>query len=140
MAGGKPKKKHSSKGFVVRMLRSMNSAKIAGSELMQFAEEVHRLKPEDLDFEGRTITAIKLFGGSDRAMSACFRMEALAKIISEGRLPGWTKPGESGSTMTHTALFEAAGQVPLRLVNERFEFSRSALLKKAFQLAKLCRE
>jgi hypothetical protein len=64
-------------------------------------------------------------------------MEALARIISQARLEGWTKPSqEKGMFLTNTALFEAAGQVPLRIVENRFEFRRATLLKKVFQIAK----
>ncbi len=105
---------------------------------MEFANEVHRLKPKDRDFEGRAITAIRFFENSDRAMSAMFRMGALARIISQGRLEGWTKPGDKkGMSLTNPILFEAAGQAPLRIIKNKFEFSRVTLLKKVFQIAKL---
>jgi len=70
-------------------------------------------------------------------MSAIFRMEALARIINQGRLEGWTKPPDkNGMSLTNTALFDAAGQLPLRIIKDRFEFSRATLLKKVFQIAK----
>jgi hypothetical protein len=139
MAKEKSKKKRASQGFDTKMLRRINSTKFAGSELMEFADEVHRLKPEHQDFEGRAFTALRFFkGDSDRVMSGMFRMEALARVASQGRLEGWTKPGgEKGVILTNTALFEAAGQVPLRIIENRFEFSRATLLKKAFQIAKI---
>jgi hypothetical protein len=119
------------------MLREINATKFAGAELMEFANEVHRLKPKDRDFEGRAIAAIRFFENSDRAMSAMFGMEAFARIISQGRLEGWTKLGDKkGMSLTNPVLFEAAGQVPLRISKNRFEFSRATLLKKVFQLAK----
>jgi hypothetical protein len=135
----KSKKKRSPRSFTTKMLRGINATKFTGSELMEFANEVHRLKPKDRDFEGRAITAIRFFGGdSDRAMSGMFRMEALARIISEGRLEGWTKPAdEKGMSLTNTVLFGAAAQVPLRIIKNRFQFSRATLLKKVFQIAKL---
>ncbi len=120
------------------MLRDINATKFTGAELMGFAKEVHRLDAEDRDFEGRAIIAIQFFGGdSKRVMSALFRMEALARIISQARLEGWVKPSqEKGMFLTNTALFDAAGQVPLRIIENRFEFSRATLLKKVFQIAK----
>lgn len=138
MAKEKSKRKRTSQGFTRKMLRDINATKFTGSELMEFANEVNRLKPKDRDFEGRAITAIRFFDGdSDRAMSALFRMEALARIISQARLEGWTKPSEKkGMFLTNTALFDAAGQVPLRIIENRFEFSRATLLKKVFQIAK----
>ncbi|MGA2464739.1 MAG: hypothetical protein ABSH06_10370 [Thermodesulfobacteriota bacterium] len=138
MAREKSKRKRTSKDFTTKILRDINSTKLTGSELMEFANEVQRLKPKDRDFEGRTIAAIRFFeGDSDRVMSAIFRMEALARIISQGRLEGWTKPSEKkGMFLTNTALFDAAGQIPLRIIKNRFEFSRATLLKKVFQIAK----
>lgn len=106
---------------------------------MEFANEVHCLKAEDRDFEGRVIIAIQFFGGdSKRVMSALSRMEALARIISKARLEGWVKPSEErGMFLTNTALFDAAGEVPLRIKDNKFEFSRAALLRKVFHVAKL---
>jgi hypothetical protein len=138
MTRQKSKKKRKPRNFAAKMLRDINATKFTRSELMEFANEVYRLKPKDRDFEGRAITAIRFFENSDRAMSAMFRMEALARIISQGRLEGWTKPGDKkGMSLTRPVLFDAAGQVPLRIIGNRFEFSRATLLRKAFQLAKL---
>jgi hypothetical protein len=39
--------------------------------------------------------------------------------------------------LTNTALFDAAGEVPLRIKDNKFEFSRAALLRKVFHVAKL---
>ena len=138
MAREKPKKKRAPQSFTTKMLRGINSTKLTGSELMEFANEVHRLKPKDRVFEGRVITALRFFKGDhDRVMSAMFRMEALARIISQGGLEGWTKPGDKkGMSLTNPVLFDAAGQVPVRIIKNRFEFSRATLLKKVFQIAK----
>jgi len=40
-------------------------------------------------------------------------------------------------SLTRGVLFDAAGQVPLRIIGNRFEFSCAKLLKKVFQIAKL---
>ncbi len=138
MATKKSEKKGRPHSYTARMLRGINSTNLAGSELMEFATRVHRLKPKDRDFEGRVITAIKLFkGDSDKVMSAMFRMEALARIISQDRLEGWVKPADKkGMSLTNPVLFEAAGQVPLRIIKNKFEFSRTTLLRKVFQIAK----
>jgi formyltetrahydrofolate synthetase len=135
----KSKRKLTPQNFTTRMLREINATKFAGSELMEFAARVHRLKPRDRVFEVQVITAIKLFkGDSDKLMSAMLRMEALARIVSEGRLEGWAKPGnKKGMSLANPVLFEAAGQVAVRIVGNRFEFSRATLLKRVFQLAKL---
>jgi hypothetical protein len=139
MAREKPKKKRAPQSFTAKMLRGINSTKLTGSELMEFANAVHRLKAKDRVFEGRVIAALRFFKGDhDRVMSAMFRLEALARIISQGRLEGWTKPGDKrGMSLTNPVLFDAAGQVPLRVIKNRFEFSRATLLKKVFQIAKL---
>jgi hypothetical protein len=134
----KSNKKRATQSFTTKMLRRINCTKLDGWELMTFADEVHRLKPKGRDFEGQVITAIRLFNNSDKVMSATFRMEALAQIVSKGRLEGWTKPGDKkGMSLTNPVLFDAAGQVPLRIVKDKFEFSRATLLKKVFQIAKL---
>jgi len=109
MAKEKSKKKHVPQSYSTKLLKRVNSTKFTRLELMKFADEVHRLKPKYRDFEGRAITAIRFFENSDRAMSAMFRMEAFARIVSHGRLDGWTRPGDKkGMSLTRAVLFDAA--------------------------------
>lgn len=133
------KRKRTPQDFTAKMLRGINATRFTGAELMRFANKVHRLKSKDRDFDGRVIIALRLFKGDhDRVMSAVFRMEALARIISEGRLEGWSKPGDKeGMSLSNPALFDAAGEVPVRIIKNKFEFSRATILKKVFQIAKL---
>ena len=88
----KSKKKRVPQNFTTKMLRDINATKLSGTELMGFANEVQRLKPEDRVFEGRVVVAIRLFNDSNKAMSAMFRMEALARIISQGLLRDGQNP------------------------------------------------
>ncbi len=121
-----------------RVLRRVNKACLTGEQLMELAEKVHLLKEDKRDVDGVMITAISLFHEGDVALSAQYRLRALAKIITAGDLPGWAHtPRPDGSIMVETAIFDAAGQTPLRFDGPtEFTFSRTALLRNAFQLAK----
>ena len=137
MAKRKAKKKTLSQ-YERRLLQRINKEHIPGDQLRRFADEVHQLNQGEGTFEAMSFVALRLFDANpDRMISAHFRVVALAKIVSGGSLPGWTRtPQPDGSIMTHSTLFDAAGQVPLRLKGDVFFFSRAILLKKSFQLAK----
>ncbi len=88
-------------------------------------------------FEGHAIGWAQLFPRhAEQGESAFFRMEALARLVSAKPLPGWTKPGREGGLLTLEVLFAAAAEEPVVLQKGEIAFSRSSLLRRAFQLAK----
>lgn len=104
---------------------------------MSFASKVQALPKRERDFEGRAIAAIQFFSGDSNAvLSAYFRMEALASLVSQG-VPGWASETDAdGAVKTHRALFEAAGRAPLVWSDGEIRFRRSSFLRVAFQEAK----
>jgi hypothetical protein len=121
-----------------RVLHRVNKAHVTGEQLMRLAEEVHLISEDERDLDGIMIQAISLFHDADLALSAQFRLRAMARIVTAGHLPGWAHtPQPDGSIRIETAIFDAAGQTPLQSDGPtEFKFSRATLLRKAFQLAK----
>jgi hypothetical protein len=105
---------------------------------MHFAEEVHSVPEVERDFEGITIAAIKFFSGDpDAVLSAYYRMQALADLVTQG-VPGWAgEMNADGAIKTHPALFEAAGRAPLDWSGNELRFRRAPFLRVAFQEAKI---
>lgn len=120
-----------------KMIAKVNKTVLSKEEMFMFAEEAGLLGPENRDFTGHAITAIRLFGANqDKSLSIMFRMQALAQLVEEG-IPGWTKPEQpNGAIMTHGALYAAAGVQPLIEKDGDVAFDRKKFLRKVFQLAK----
>lgn len=118
-------------------MRRLNQEQISGPRLRRFAEEFQSLPKVERDFEGQVIAAIRVFGANaDTALSAHFRMLALADLVKDG-LPGWANIANAeGAVMLHRAFLEAAGRAPLRWYGNEIRFSRSSFLRIAFQEAK----
>lgn len=95
----------------LQFLYRLNQTQLSGSRLMHFAEAVHSVPKVERDFEGIAITAIKFFSGDpDAALSAFYRMQALADIVTQG-VPGWAaKKNADGAIKTHPALFGQPGE------------------------------
>ena len=128
----KPHRTRSEKQF----LRRLNETEVTGARLMQFAARVQSLPKRERDFEGIAIAAIQFFSGDpDAVLSAYFRMEALAFVVSQG-VPGWAKELSGGASLTHPALFEAAGRARLCWTEGEVRFRRPSFLRIAFQEAK----
>jgi hypothetical protein len=121
----------------LQFLHRLNQTQVSGSRLMHFAEVVHSVPEVERDLEGIAITAIRFFSGDpDAVLSAYFRMQALAEIVTQG-VPGWADEKEAdGAIKTHPALFEAAGRAPLNWAGNELRFRRTSFLRIAFQEAK----
>ena len=104
---------------------------------MHFSEAVHLVPEDERDFEGIAVTAIKFFAGDlDAVLSAYYRMQALADIVTQG-IPGWAEEKNAeGAIKTHPALFEAAGRAPLNWAGREIRFRRASFVRIAFQEAK----
>ena len=122
----------------LKFVRRLNQTEVSGSRLMSLAEAVHSVPDIERDFEGIAITAIKFFSGDpDAVLSAYYRMQALADIVSQG-VPGWAgEKSADGGIKTHPALFEAAGRARLNWAGNELRFRRTSFLRIAFQEAKL---
>ncbi len=140
MAKKKAPRKARRRDYTAKLLTRINKAHVPGAELQAYSEAVEanpRDPGEDIDTL-IFIEGVKRFAGEpDKSIGAYFRMVAFAQLITEGKLPGWTRPAdEEGAFMLHPALFDAAGSAPLYQNGKDFSFRRRPFLRLAFQLAK----
>lgn len=62
-----------------RMIEKANKAVLSHDEMFTFVREAGLLDSDDRNFEGHTVTAIRVFNADeDKVLSIMFRMEALA--------------------------------------------------------------
>lgn len=65
-----------------------------------------------------------------------FRMEALTRLLKEGKISGWVLPAQpDGSIPTMEAVFAAAAVQPLIEKEGNVAFDREAFLKRVLELA-----
>jgi hypothetical protein len=95
------------------------------------------LPATDRNFEMHAITWTQLFPRhTEQGVSAQFRVEALARLVNQSPLPGWTEPQSDGGLLTREVIFAAAAAEPVIEKGGELTFDRESLLKRAFQLAK----
>lgn len=117
---------------------NLNAVPVSTNDLLRAAEDTAALDPSDRScFEVLAITVGKHFKNQPRKAGAVFfRMEALARLVSEEGAPGWTLPRQpDGSIPTQHAVFAAAAVEPLVIRDERATFERERFLAKVLELA-----
>ena len=122
----------------LKVIRRINKTPLSKKEMVGFLKEADKIPKKDRCFETHAIAAMRVFEGNpDKAMSVMFRMEALARLLNTGMIPGWTEAGrKKGATSVRENIFAAAGQTPVHAVDGRVGFKRAELLKKVFELGR----
>ena len=102
-------------------------------ELLEAADAIHDLPPDERDSEGRAAVVAELHAPNfGKVVPTSFRLEALARLLSEGVPEEWTLPTEEdGNTPTHRAVFEAAASAPLISRHGQPSFDRNRFLPHA---------
>jgi hypothetical protein len=100
----------------------VNQTKLA-AELLADAAEMHTGLPADdrRSFEGRAISLFKMLDRkglgaqrADLAIAIDFRLSALARLLQDRQVRGWTLPGgEDGADFIHHDLIRAAAEEPV---------------------------
>jgi hypothetical protein len=127
-------------GSSEKLIENLNRTVVTAAEMLELAEAVGALEPEQRTFEGHAFAASRLHEGNHQKVSALmFRMEATARLLFKaGGAPGWAFPAQpDGSMLTHEAVFAAAAAQPLVLIGGQPGFEREAFLQKALELARL---
>lgn len=120
-----------------RLIRRINENPPTREQMVAYAKACGELPPERRNLEVHVITWAQLFPDHhDQGESAFFRMQALARLVSEDSLPGWAEPKDTGGLLTRHALFAAAATEPVVQQDGELTFSRESLLKRAFRFAK----
>lgn len=121
-----------------RLMRRINRSCPPPDKMKAYAKACGKLPKRLRTFEGHAIMSAQFFPDDlGQGQSAFFRMAALARLVSDKPLPGWTRPARhKGVLLTSDVLFAAAAVTRVVLRDGEFSFSRASLLKSAFQLAK----
>lgn len=135
--------------MVVRVMKTLPPATIAGAVLrdinetvlprqtfVAFAHATRWLGESGGDIHAYAETASDFFDHDpQQASAALFRMQALARLVHQEPLPGWTsEAGDDGSLLIDERLFAAVAETPLSLSEGRVVFNRDRLLQTAFAL------
>ena len=104
------------------VLNRVNQTKLA-AELLGDAAEMHAGLPADdrNSFEGRAISLFKMLDRrglgrkrADLAIAIDFRLTALARLLQDRQVRGWTLPaGHDGADFVHPDLIRAAAEEPV---------------------------
>ena len=120
-----------------RVIDRVNANPPTRKQMAAYAKACGKLPPEDRVFEVHVITWARLFPRSaEQGYSAVFRMKALARLLSEGPLPGWTELSRDGALLTREDIFAAAAAEPVIQQDSEVAFDRESLIRRTFQLAK----
>jgi len=117
----------------------INSNPLTRDEMVAYLKEVETTPREDRCFETNAIAGFTVFQEPDKTTSIMFRMEAIARMIEQGLLPGWSEPPDNpdGPWSVREALFAAVGVTPVLLNKDgKVVFDKDSLLKTVFQLGK----
>ncbi|MEK6407709.1 MAG: hypothetical protein AABN34_12155 [Acidobacteriota bacterium] len=116
------------------LLKRINSTPVSKEEIFEVLTEIHELDEEERDWEGRAITIIRLHSEEPgKAESLQFRIEALARLITNEGTSGWTLPLPNGAVATQHSVFSAAGVEPLIKKDGQLEFDRERFFEKALE-------
>lgn len=124
-----------------KFLNGLNAIPVTREELWDLAGASaarHReLRLQRADAGGAIyFVASKYRGAPDQGMAVYFRMQALARLVESGDLPGWTQTvSRDGAVPIHDALFAAAATEPLVRVGDDIGFERGSFLRRALDEA-----
>ena len=119
------------------MTAQLNSVRITIDDLLFVTEEVHKLPPEDRDWEGRLHLMVRLFKGEpDKAMAIEKRLVAMSTLVASGSLPHWALPeAPDGSVNIAEPVWLATATEPLLLTERDAYFEPESFLERVLSLA-----
>lgn len=128
-----------SNGESIDALVSVNRVRITGNQLLRFSDEVQALPKDLAGFVGASFVAAKhARKRPEEAAALIFRMQALAKLIEDEPLPGWTFPkAPDGSITTDQEVFKAAAMEPLIEREGHLVFDRESFTRRVLKIADL---
>jgi hypothetical protein len=123
------------------MLARLNATTVTKDDIMlvvRESEELHKRDP-NVELGGGIYLVARLFKGQpDKAQAIHFRMEAMAQLVEDGSLPGWTKPAASDGTIsTAEAVFAATAVEPLVMIGKRAGFDRESFARTVLREAEV---
>ncbi|MCC7548764.1 MAG: hypothetical protein IT532_13440 [Burkholderiales bacterium] len=120
------------------LLQRISAVPVTREDLIEFAQAMAaQPDPAARAYEARTIWLVQRHRGQpDKACALEFRMQALARVFEDGRIEGWTLPGDADRGIpTHHAVLAAAAMEPLVLIDGRPGFERHSFMARVLQFA-----
>ena len=118
------------------LLHRLNGSLVTSEEIVEVnrtAELIHQAGKPAASNGFATIT--KLYRGDlDKAAAVYFRIQALARLLVEEGIPGWTLPVQpEGAIPSEDAVFEAAATEPLVQLGGDIVFDRTSFMNKVLE-------
>lgn len=120
-----------------KLQNELNAVTITVEDLLLATDEVHKLPPEDRNWEGRLHVMARLFHGTPRkGLSIEYRLVAMTKMIEAGTLPGWAMPqAADGSVQIAEPVWKATALEPLILEESDAYFDQDSFLNRVLSMA-----
>src|SRR5687768_15671870 len=99
----------------VKMAAELNAVRVSVEDLLLASAEVHKLPPEDRDWEGRLHLMVRLFPGESLKASAVdLRLTAMSRLVAAGAISHWILAESSdASTSMAEPIWKATATAPL---------------------------
>jgi hypothetical protein len=122
---------------LLEMAARLNAVRIDVEDLLNATAAVHKLPPEDRDWEGHLHLMARLFKGNpDKGLAVAYRIQAMGRSLESGKLPGWTMPKQPyGSVLIAEPVWKAAAHEPLLLRNRSAHFDEHGFLDRILSYA-----
>lgn len=120
------------------LVSRLNSLVVTKDDIVRVNEEAELIHLEGKPAASAGFASMtKLYRGDlEKAAAVYFRMQALARLLVEDGIPGWTLPAmQDGSIPTEDAVFAAAAVEPLVEIDGDIAFQREPFLDKVLELA-----
>jgi hypothetical protein len=122
---------------IARMTAELNAVRVTIDDLLLASREVHKLPPEDRDWEGRLHLMVRLFQSEpDKARAVEYRLIAVTKLLESGVLPHWVLPtAADGAVQIAEPVWATAATAPLLLGEHDPYFDPQSFTERVLALA-----
>jgi hypothetical protein len=117
-----------------------NAVFVTIDDMFLASAEIHKLPSEDRNWEGRMNCLTQIFRGRrDKAFVVNARLEAMARLVSAGKLPYGVLPtGVDGLNLIADPVFMAAAKVPILFIDKESYFEPEPFAVFVLENAKAC--
>lgn len=122
----------------LKMLNELNSVRLTQKDVLRVVKRAAKehLKGGDNTDLAICTSVIVFEKQPEKGQAVFFRLRALAKLMRQDGLRGWTITGaEEDGTFANAAVFGAAAEQPLIFVDGDAAFERESFLKRVLEIA-----
>lgn len=119
-----------------KLLNYLNSVHVTKEDIVRVIESANKehVKGQDSEMLGLFVTARLFKKQTAKVQAIYFRMEALAEMVVNEELRGWTLAKlDDGSTPADDAVLAAVAQHPLSIVDGEITFERKSFLNRILE-------